>query len=259
MLSRICTVSVVVARLTVSAIAVTAAALTAFAQGFSVLTGLRGFAVLSHIAGCVRWCSQLLQAVLVGLVVTVWCGSFATAATATAAFTTRWAGGFLTVGFQGLSAWCITASSVVGARFGASFGAVAGFAAAFATAIATTAFTTLGAAFCVAALCTAAFTSFTTLGAAFGVSAVWALGAFAATFATFSAIATTAFGSSFATAFAFVLTRQPLLGSATAGLALWMVVLGACLVPYWAATGVAVAGLVAGMAAAGQPRLRRRG
>jgi hypothetical protein len=48
-LSSGCTVGLVVTRLAISAIAVPAAAFTAFAQGFTVLARLRGFAVWSPI------------------------------------------------------------------------------------------------------------------------------------------------------------------------------------------------------------------
>jgi hypothetical protein len=49
MLRSGCTVGLVVTRLAISAIAVPAAAFTAFAQGFTVLARLGGFAVWSPI------------------------------------------------------------------------------------------------------------------------------------------------------------------------------------------------------------------
>lgn len=64
-------------------------------------------------------------------------------------------------------------------------------------------------------------------------------------------------GIAFATAFAFILVRKPLMGSPAAGLALWLGILAACLVPNWIATIAAAVALAAGAVAAGQPDLRR--
>jgi hypothetical protein len=192
---------VMLARLTfaIPPIAIPAAAFTAFVQTLAVVACGRCVVVLrGRICCALSLIGHWLQAFFVDGVISCYGAAFTTATPATAAFTTRWACSFLTVGIHGFRCGRIGVANLIGARFvatfGAPFGSVATFATALGAAITATTFAAFGTAFCVAA-----FNAFTTLGTAFGVSAFGTLGAFAAAFASFCALTATAFTTTLTT------------------------------------------------------------